>query len=443
MSRDRRIKVSVRRALAACHAPVERSFHPRTDAVAIQIIPKSNPRCAFLFSQVKGGLFRTKNLIVEDPTFQIDAEQNFGHVLNRWVETGAARVAATSVPLKVLELSLSASVAQALEASPTEMLHAIHSLITLYDKLASVPRDLLPGTIELVQQMVLQLGIAYRHAPVAGPSNSNERLYNDAQAKLASMIASHGDSGAWAIALVHPRAGGTLSLLQAVVSYGSPLTPKELLQLLSQCDFETIAEGDSKQIIQSLCTLLTLIDDGDEPSTSRACSALVSLIKYLLVQDAEPTVCYAALEGLLQALFAICKGTTIEELQSSLNMIDTVGFGSVDVQILAKFVFATQAADQYRNGHILRSLLTNIPFGWVAVRCPPPLCLRWLLWIVSASTAIETLETGNDGTVANIINTCRSDLSEDACWDLSYGAAQHDVGEVHTMCMVEVCVDEY
>jgi len=56
--------------------------------------------------KVKGRLFRTKTLILEEPLFQHDAEQEFGEVLARWQEGGEVGVGSAALAVKVAEQRL-------------------------------------------------------------------------------------------------------------------------------------------------------------------------------------------------------------------------------------------------------------------------------------------------------------------------------------------------
>lgn len=74
--------------------------------------------------QVKGRLFRTKTLILEEPVFQHDAEQQFGEVLARWQEGGEVGVGSAALTLKVAEQRLLYTAAR--WVSPT------HNTLTLW-----------------------------------------------------------------------------------------------------------------------------------------------------------------------------------------------------------------------------------------------------------------------------------------------------------------------
>ena len=59
--------------------------------------------CAQQLVQVKGGLFRTKTLIVEDPEFSHDGEEAFGVSLAQWQEAAEGMVAAAALELRLAE----------------------------------------------------------------------------------------------------------------------------------------------------------------------------------------------------------------------------------------------------------------------------------------------------------------------------------------------------
>jgi len=93
-SREKSVQVRVK----GCRNHQRFELRSPTNPCGVPTVP-----CSQQLVQVKGGLFRTKTLIVEDPVFSHDGEGAFGAALAQWQEAAEGMVAAAALELRLAE----------------------------------------------------------------------------------------------------------------------------------------------------------------------------------------------------------------------------------------------------------------------------------------------------------------------------------------------------
>lgn len=365
-------------------------------------------------------MFRQKTLFVEDPVFLNDAEQQFGETLVKWKEQGADAVIAAALELKVAEQRLVHATGRAADGPHAALLDALDALMTLSSKLTSARSELFPEAVELIWQAVLYLGSAY-----LGGSDGPKGM-----ASLAAVLVSHAGANPAAITLVQPSPGGVLPLLEGIAS-GGRVAPQALMQVLAQCDFQSLSGADAPSVVSSLCVMIPLMAQ-DGPEAAHACATVHSLVATLA--ERSPEACEAAVGGLVEALLATSKGVSCSSMRQSLGMADNASLDTVSVQGLLDWIFST--TPELVKPHTVAALLQSISWAWLASTCPAPLRLRWLAAAVAGAKLVAKF--GTDGSGAVKVLGVADQLTTPDGWSMCCLGAEQSEDDAYLMCMLEV-----
>ncbi|KAL4425738.1 hypothetical protein ABPG75_009754 [Micractinium tetrahymenae] len=172
--------------------------------------------------QLRGGLIRSKNVVLQEATFLPEIEQHeLGGALDQWRDAVKSVAAAAALQVGVAEQHLLAAVGRVLEqqepaASAEQLLGLLGTLLSTHDALLSLNQRDLRRTLGLLGQLAAQVAAAWRRA---GGTSPNDLLAAHATApqEVIALLTAPGEAAEGAAGVapgLSPEQAASLAALQ-------------------------------------------------------------------------------------------------------------------------------------------------------------------------------------------------------------------------------------
>lgn len=408
--------------------------------------------------QVKGRMFRSKTLIVEEPIFLNDAEQSLGDTLAHWEHEAVGGVVAQFIRLKVAELQLIHESSAASKASNSSKLQALDSVLHLHMLLSrsdSLLKTQISDTLTSVKAVAAQISSAL------DDTESSKALI-----KFAAKYPTAVEDGIIQL----PQEIDLESLLHVLQDLSStPQHAKSISWILSRLAI-TLQQASVDTILlnaAALCKTLSKLQIDMNDQLEECCSAYLAIqscllsIAQLSSTGEEMEHAAGAVEAMLEIMLSLSKGTTTHGVWSALKFdkdMNVASLAIVPIQDLAQYIFSTpghrSSNVSLAHATVLETLYRSAgPWAQIFRRLPYKMGLCWLLVMLSSMKALARHAdlSGNATALVDIENDALSltsaGLESDTtsswlqlgvpgamCMDATDGEEQ----ECYSLCMLEL-----